>query len=191
MYQAGKIISAIAAAFILAMPGCKAENNSNKEGAKMTASIAKIEMESDVVQPGATIPKKYSCDGEDVSPSLSWRKIPSNTRELVLICDDPDAPMGTWVHWVVYGISPETTGLPENIARKDTTAGLMQGKNSFGNIGYGGPCPPKGKPHRYFFKLYAVDKVTDSKPGASKADIMKIIEGHILAQGELMGTYGR
>ncbi len=192
MYQAGKIITAVGLTLVLAMPGCKAEyNNPNKGGAKMPSSIEKIEMKSDAFQSGELIPQKYTCDGEDVSPSLFWGKVPPNTKELVLICDDPDAPMGTWVHWVVYGISPETAGLPENVAQKDTTAGLRQGKSSFGKTGYGGPCPPKGKPHRYFFKLYAIDKTTDSKPGAAKADILKIIEGHVLAQGELMGRYGR
>ncbi len=190
MYQAGKIITAFAVALFLTMPGCRAQNGDpKKEEAKMPASNDKIEMKSDAFQSGELIPQKYTCDGADVSPSLSWGKIPPNTKELILICDDPDAPMGTWVHWVVYGISPETTGLPENA--KDTTAGLMQGKSSFGKTGYGGPCPPKGKPHRYFFKLYAVDKTTGLKPGSSKADVMKSIDGHILAQGELMGRYGR
>ncbi|RMG66919.1 MAG: YbhB/YbcL family Raf kinase inhibitor-like protein [Calditrichaeota bacterium] len=141
---------------------------------------------------GERIPVKYTCDGPDLSPPLKWENLPEGTKSLVLICDDPDAPVGTWVHWVVYGIPPTLEGLEENVPRTETVKpGFRQGKNSWGRIGYGGPCPPKGKPHRYFFKLYAVDISTDWEAGLSKEEVLKRIEGHILAQAEWMGTYQR
>ncbi len=161
------------------------------KGGKMPTTVETLDIISSAFKAGEMIPKKYTCDGEDTSPQLSWTKVPSQARELVLICDDPDAPLGTWVHWVAYGIAPGMNGLPENVAKKDTTAGIKQGKNSFGKIGYGGPCPPKGPAHRYFFKLYAVDKATNLKPGATKDDVLKAVNGHILAQGELISRYGR
>lgn len=154
--------------------------------------MATLEIKSDAFKQGEKIPVKYTCDGADISPGLTWSKPPDGTKELVLICDDPDAPVGTWDHWVVYGLPPDTAGLPEGIAKKGTIeSGGIQGKNSWGKIGYGGPCPPKGPAHRYFFKLYAVDKKLDLKPGANKKEVLKSVDGHILAQGKLMGKYGR
>jgi Raf kinase inhibitor-like YbhB/YbcL family protein len=154
--------------------------------------MAELELKSNAFKQGETIPKKYTCDGEDISPQLSWGQPPEGTRELILICDDPDAPVGTWDHWVLYGLAPDTAGLPEGIpTTKEIERGGLQGKNGWGNIGYGGPCPPKGPAHRYFFKLYAVDKALDLKPGATKKAVLKAMEGHILAQGELMGKYAR
>jgi hypothetical protein len=109
-----------------------------------------------------------------------------------MIVDDPDAPMGAWVHWVVWGIPPDSTNLPEGVPKIDsTTIGLKQGKNGFGKIGYGGPCPPHGSDHRYFFRLYAVDTRLDLKPKAAKWDVLNAIEGHVIAKGELMGKYGQ
>jgi Raf kinase inhibitor-like YbhB/YbcL family protein len=157
----------------------------------MPSDINTLELRSDIFKSQDMIPEKYSCDGEDISPQLSWSQVPDGTVELVLICDDPDAPMGTFIHWAAYGIPPGITNLPENVAKKDTTMGFKQGKNSFGKIGYGGPCPPRGSTHRYYFRLYAVDKSTDLKPGSTKEAVMKAIDGHILAQGELIGRYGR
>ena len=174
----------------LALMACRADNN-KKEVVKMHAAAETLEVTSNAIKPEEMIPQKYTCDGENVSPSLSWANVPSGTKELVLICDDPDAPMGTWVHWVVYGMPPNMTSLPENIAKTDTVSGFKQGKNSFGKVGYGGPCPPNGPAHRYFFKLYAIDKTMEIKPEATKDEIMKAIAGHVLAQGELMGRYGR
>ncbi len=141
---------------------------------------------------GDTIPKKHTCDGEDVSPLLSWSDVPDGSKGLVLICDDPDAPVGTWVHWVLFGITPDTTELPEGVPDGERVlSGAMHGCNSWGNLGYGGPCPPAGPPHRYFFKLYAVDIEPVLSPGATAAEVMVAIEGHILAEGRLMGRYGR
>ncbi len=162
-----------------------------KEGVNMPSTVETIELKSSAFKPGEMIPKKYTCDAEDISPQISWSKIPGETKELALICDDPDAPMGIWVHWVIYGIPPATNNLSENVPKKDTIMGFHQGKNSFGKIGYGGPCPPPGSTHRYVFKLYALNVTLALKPGASKSDLVKAMDGHILAQGELIGLYGR
>lgn len=140
---------------------------------------------------GETIPRKYTCDGPDLSPSLRWTDPPAGTKSLALICDDPDAPIGTWVHWVFYGISQDTRELPEGVPKDKVLEDGRQGKNDFGRIGYGGPCPPRGPAHRYFFKLYALDRELDLSPGMTKASLLKAMEGHILARAELMGRYGR
>lgn len=141
---------------------------------------------------GATIPKQFTCEGADLSPSLEWNAPPPNTQSLVLIVDDPDAPVGTWVHWVLFNLPASIRSLPQNFRKSEQSAdGTRQGRNDFGKIGYGGPCPPPGKSHRYFFKLYALDATLDLKPGASKKDVERAMQGHILAQGETMGRYSR
>jgi Raf kinase inhibitor-like YbhB/YbcL family protein len=141
---------------------------------------------------GGNIPKKFTCDGPDVSPAFSWNDPPVVTKSLALIADDPDAPMGTWVHWVAFDIPAGTRELPEGVAKTaDLPGGGRQGRTDFGRIGYGGPCPPPGKPHRYYFKLYALDTRLDLKAGSTKADVEKAMKSHILAQAELMGRYGR
>jgi Raf kinase inhibitor-like YbhB/YbcL family protein len=141
---------------------------------------------------GRPIPAKYTCEGEDVSPPLQWRDVPADAKSLSLICDDPDAPVGTWVHWVVYDL-PLTTGeLTEKVPMSQTLPdGAKQGRNDFKRVGYGGPCPPPGKPHRYYFKLYALDTQLGLKPGATKRELLQTMEGHILAEAQLMGTYQR
>ncbi len=140
---------------------------------------------------GGMIPEKYTCDGENISPPLNWTKGAIETKSYALISDDPDAPMGTWVHWVIYDIPPYTTNLPENIPKDETLKnGPKQGTNDFGKIGYGGPCPPGGI-HRYFFKIYALDKMLELKPGLRKKELLNAMEGHILAQGKLIGKYSR
>jgi len=154
--------------------------------------MQKIEIKSSAFQEGGIIPRKYTCDAEDISPPLSWTAPPAETKSLVLICDDPDAPVGTWVHWVLYNLPPDVTELPEGVPPDRTVlGGAMQGTNDFRKIGYGGPCPPRGPAHRYFFKLYAVDFQPELRPGMRKKDVLKAIEGHILAQGQLMGRYKR
>ncbi len=141
---------------------------------------------------GEMIPKKFTCDGPDVSPQLSWKSVPPATQSLALIMDDPDAPVGTWVHWVLYNLPPSTTELPEGIEKQEQiAAGGLQGRNDFRKIGYGGPCPPPGKPHRYYFKLYALDTKLDLKAGATKAELERAMKGHTLGETELMGRYGR
>ena len=158
----------------------------------MTISITSTAFEA-----GKPIPKKYTGEGEDLSPPLAWSGIPKGTQEIALICDDPDAPMGTWVHWVLYKIPADATGLPEGLPREKTLktpAGAVQGVNSFSsdNLGYRGPMPPKGHgPHHYHFKLYALDKPVTLAPGVDKKTLLAEIREHVLAQGELMGTYQR
>lgn len=134
---------------------------------------------------GGAIPTKFTCDGEDISPELDWFGIPEGTVSLALIMDDPDAPMGTWVHWVLYNLPMDLSGLREGM----TGVGL-DGTNSWNRTGYGGPCPPSGT-HRYFFKLYALDTNLDLAPGAKKEALLAAMEDHILGQAELMGTYSR
>ena len=143
-------------------------------------------------QNGGNIPKKFTCDGSDVSPQLSWSNPPASTKSFAVISDDPDAPVGTWTHWVLFDLPPQTNTLPESLPKADKVpSGGSQGRNDFRKIGYGGPCPPAGKVHRYFFKLYALDRVLDLKPGASKSEVEQAMQGHILAKAELMGTYQR
>lgn len=140
---------------------------------------------------GAMIPPKYTCDGENTSPPLSWTGVPSATRSLVLICDDPDAPAGTWDHWVMYNIPADATGIPEGVPEKAVLDnGAVHGSNSWRRIGYGGPCPPAGT-HRYFFKLFALGTLLDLKSGATTTQLLEAMEGHVLAQGQLMGKYRR
>lgn len=134
---------------------------------------------------GKPIPQKYTCQGENVSPPLEFYEIPQHTQSLVLIMDDPDAPSGTFDHWVEWNISANTHHLVEGVSLS------YQGKNSYGLLGYKGPCPPSGKPHRYFFKLYALDVSLSLAKGASKTQVENALEGHVLAKAELMGTYQR
>jgi Raf kinase inhibitor-like YbhB/YbcL family protein len=137
------------------------------------------------------IPPLYTCDGADHSPPLHWHDIPPGTVSLALICDDPDAPGKTWVHWVIYNLSPSTSQLPAAVPPQPELAdGARQGKNDFGRLGYGGPCPPSGV-HGYVFKLYALDSWLGLKPGASKVEVEQAMAGHILEQTELVGCYGR
>ena len=141
---------------------------------------------------GGTIPKKFTCDGPDVSPPLRWTGAPAAAQSFALIMDDPDAPVGTWVHWVLYSLPAGTTELPEGVEKQEQLAnGAIQGRNDFRRIGYGGPCPPPGTPHRYYFKLYALDTKLNLKAGGTKPDLERAMQGHILVETELMGRYGR
>ena len=152
-------------------------------------SAMKIET-SDFSQ-GQPIPQQFTCDGQDRSPALQWSGAPQKIKTFALIVDDPDAPAGTWVHWVIFNLPASASSLPEGVPQSDTAAGGTQGRNDFGKIGYNGPCPPPGKPHRYFFKLYALDTTLGLNVGAKKADVERAMQGHIVAQAELMGTYAR
>jgi len=151
-----------------------------------------IDISSAAFAEGQQIPVKYTCDGEDISPPLKWEAVPDGTKSIALICDDPDAPMGTFVHWVLYNLPPETRELPENMSSQAALSnGTRQGTTSFGRTGYGGPCPPGGT-HRYYFKIYALDAEIDpGRPGFKKEDLLKAMKGHILAEGQLMGRYTR
>ena len=139
------------------------------------------------------IESKFACDGANVSPALGWSDAPAGTHSFALICDDPDAPAGDWVHWVIYGIPAAAAGLPEHVATIERLPnGAQQGMNDFGKLGYGGPCPPPGKPHRYDFKLYALDIATlPLRPHPRKGDLLEAMQGHILAEARLIGTYQR
>lgn len=150
-----------------------------------------IKIKSTAFEEGGMIPKKYTCDGRDVSPPLAWNSVPEGTKSLALICDDPDAVMRTWVHWVLFNIPADTRELSENIPpQKTLTDGAKQGINDFRKIGYGGPCPPGGT-HRYYLKLYALDTEINLEAGATKEQLMRAMEGHILAEGKIMGKYQR
>ena len=139
---------------------------------------------------GSSIPKRFTCDGPDVSPALSWGDPPAGTRSLAIIADDPDAPAGTWVHWVLYDLPADTRKLPEGVAKdRELPNGALQGRNDFGKIGYNGPCPPRGSEHRYFFKLYALDSKTGLKAGATKSELERTMKGHILSQAQLVGKF--
>jgi len=150
-----------------------------------------ITMTSSAFTEGALIPKKHTCDAEDISPDLKWSGVPREAKSLALICDDPDAPAGTWVHWVLFNIPAEAGALAAGIPPEAVLdSGARQGKNDFRKLGYGGPCPPGGT-HRYFFKLYALDTVLSLESGSTKAQLVAAMKGHILAEGQLMGKYKR
>lgn len=149
-----------------------------------------IQLTSPTFKEGEPIPVKYTCDGENTSPALAWNNVPQTAKSLALICDDPDAPRGTWVHWVVYNMPVTATGLPEAVPIKETIDNnAQQGLNDSKHHGYDGPCPPSGT-HHYYFKIYALDTTIRLSPKeVTKATLLKAMEGHIIAQGQLMGTY--
>lgn len=150
-----------------------------------------MELKSQAFQQGAMIPARYTCDGEDLSPPLDWSDPPGGTQSFALISDDPDAPVGTWVHWVVWNIPASNRALEENLPKTASLPnGAKQGTTDFRRVGYGGPCPPSGT-HRYFFKLYALDTTLNLPASTTKKDLEKAMQSHILAQAELMGKYHR
>jgi Raf kinase inhibitor-like YbhB/YbcL family protein len=178
--------SSIPLLFILlavVLAGCRPATATPAEAGN---SAMTLKITSPVFSEGETIPVKYTCDGSDLSPQMDLTAVPQGTQSLALIADDPDAPMGTCVHWVLFDLPPDLVSLPEGASGTGT-----QGKNSSQSLSYGGPCPPKGAPHRYYFKLYALDSLLNLAEGATKAEVEKAMQGHILAQGQLMGKYGR
>jgi Raf kinase inhibitor-like YbhB/YbcL family protein len=192
MRKSSAILSAVLLVFLLI--GCTSrpqpvaqqpaadKPNDNNGGIKLTSSAFKE---------GQPIPATYTCKGVNISPPLEWSGMPKTARTIAIIADDPDAPSGTWVHWVLYNLPADNIGLVENLPPTESLkAGGFQGKNDSGRIGYDGPCPPSGT-HRYFFKIYALDAELPLKAGATKAEVEKAMAGHIVAQGQLMGTYGR
>jgi Raf kinase inhibitor-like YbhB/YbcL family protein len=149
-------------------------------------------LSSEAFSAGETIPSRYTCDGEDTSPVLSWGDVPSNTEAFALIVDDPDAPGGVFTHWVLFNLPASAQGLPGGVPKTERLeSGALQGRNGFGRIGYGGPCPPPGKPHRYRFSLYALDAPLDLEPGVTKQQVLNRMQGHILGETQLVGTYQR
>jgi Raf kinase inhibitor-like YbhB/YbcL family protein len=152
----------------------------------------KISLSSTAFKDGERIPNKYTCEGQDISPPLEWSEPPSGTQAFALIVDDPDAPAGVFTHWVIFNIAPDSRQLAEAMPTQGQLPGsALQGKNDFGETGYGGPCPPPGRPHRYQFTLYALNQPLGLKAGISKKQLLSTMQGHVLAQGQLTGTYQR
>ncbi|MEO0376800.1 MAG: YbhB/YbcL family Raf kinase inhibitor-like protein [Cyanobacteria bacterium P01_A01_bin.17] len=181
------VLNLRAGLIFIALTACGA-NDIDAELPKLEPTI---KLQSSAFAANTSIPTQYTCDGEDRSPPLSWDALPSEAQSLILIADDPDAPGGTFVHWVLYNLSPQTLQLPGGVT--PATQGpqqSVQGKNGFGKIGYRGPCPPSGT-HRYFFKIYALDQKIEIEPGAKKNKVLLAAKDHIIATGELMGRYSR
>lgn len=174
---------------VLLFYSCKGREQAISEAAE--GEKMEIKITSSAFAEDGLIPSKYTCDGSGISPPLQWELVPEGTKGIALISDDPDAPVGTWVHWVIFGLPAETRELEEDIPPDEILPnGAKQGTNDFGRIGYGGPCPPSGT-HRYFFKIYALNTELDLAAGATKSDLLNAMEGHILGQGQLIGKYKR
>lgn len=180
----------MSAAVFCLVAGCQptvTETPENEGGNEMN----QLKLTSSAFKEETMIPAKYTCDGKDISPPLAWQGVPDEAQALAVIADDPDAPGKTWVHWVVYNIPTNVNELPENYPPSEKADnGIMQGKNDFKKIGYGGPCPPSGT-HRYYFKLYALSKTLDLKPGATKQELLDAMEGKVVAETSFMGKYSR
>ena len=186
----------LVAAGVLIVAGCGGGKQDDAKLAAPGGVAMSIRVTSSAFASGQPIPRKYTGEGEDVSPPLSWSNVPAGAKELALICDDPDAPQAEpWVHWLLYKIPPQTGGLPEAVPREKTLrepAGAMQGINSFRKIGYGGPMPPRGHGvHHYHFRVYALKQSLDVQPGIDKASLLAAMRGAVIAEGELVGTYER
>ena len=171
--------------FLVTLYSCQKQKETNNSGGKT------MKIFSSAFSEGTLIPKKFTCDDINISPPLEWSEVPEGTKTFALICDDPDAPMGTWVHWVLFNLPASVHELSENIPPIDKLPnGALQGKNDFRKTGYGGPCPPGGT-HRYYFKLYALDVELDTELGITKSELLDKMQGHILAEAQLMGKYQR
>jgi Raf kinase inhibitor-like YbhB/YbcL family protein len=179
-------------AAIVSLPLLSLDASAQQPSPKAGGAAAVINLTSSAFAAEAAIPSKFTCDGADISPALAWQDVPAGTKSLVLICDDPDAPGGTWVHWVLYNLPPTLNGLPEKTPRTPTLPnGGVHGINDFDKTFYNGPCPPPGKPHHYFFKIYALDITLPLKPGAKKENVLQAMERHVLGEGVLMGKFQR
>lgn len=153
---------------------------------------AEFQVASAAFKPGEEIPKEFTCEGKDISPELRWTRPPRGTRSFVLIVEDPDAPSGTWIHWVVYDLPARVRALPGNVPKQaEVPGGGVQGRNDFGRLGYGGPCPPPGGAHRYYFKLYALDAMLRLRPGAKKEEVLRLARRHVLGEAQLMARFRR
>lgn len=154
--------------------------------------MAPIVLSAEAFRSGDPIPREYTCDGQDASPALSWRNVPTEAKSLALILDDPDSASGTFTHWILLNIPPAVRSLPKGIPKKQTLEnGSVQGNGSGGHVGYMGPCPPPGNPHRYFFRIYALDTTLNLSGKENRNAVLTAMKGHIIAQGEMMGTYRR
>ena len=184
------LLTGIALLAVAATAGCGPRDPSPASGNREVPGH--LELTSGAFANGGDIREIYTCDGEDISPPLCWSDPPESTCGFALIVDDPDAPLGTWAHWVLFNLAAVSRSLPAVVPAQDRLSdGSLQGKNGWGNIGYGGPCPPAGSTHTYIFKLYALDTMLDLEAGAKKTMVFRAMEGHILAQGQLTGQYSR
>ncbi|HEV2247164.1 MAG TPA: YbhB/YbcL family Raf kinase inhibitor-like protein [Terriglobia bacterium] len=177
---------------LLMMTAASCGNSSLQSAQRPDSSPSGFRIESAAFKQGAFIPSRFSCSGENLSPPLKWMDPPPGARSFALIVDDPDAPGGVWTHWVVFNLPAQTRALDENAPKQDKLSnGALQGLNSFESVGYGGPCPPPGKAHRYFFRLYALDTVLTLQPRAPREDVAPALKGHTLGETELMGLFKR
>jgi Raf kinase inhibitor-like YbhB/YbcL family protein len=177
----------------LMLSACSKPTSTAPQSTSGPAKQDKSEMQltSTAFKEGEAIPRAYTCDGVNVSPPLEWIGVPKTAKTIAIVTADPDAPGGPWTHWVLYNLPADNIGLVENLpTTENLKAGGFQGKNDFEKIGYGGPCPPSGT-HHYFFRIYAIDSELPLKAGATKAELLKAMEGHVVLQGQLMGTYRR
>ena len=180
------------------LAACGSDNNQADEpvgrtdDATVTSTLAKISLSSPAFAEGESIPTRYSCEGDNASPALSWSGVPEDAKSLLVEMEDPDAPRGTFRHWMLYDLPPETVSLAEDVGVvQRPTAGGVHGSNDYPRSGYSGPCPPRGETHRYVFTIYALNKVVDTPPGLPARYLGEVIDGHVLAQGTLTGTFGR
>ncbi|HKG52734.1 MAG TPA: YbhB/YbcL family Raf kinase inhibitor-like protein [Anaerolineales bacterium] len=186
------IILASCSSSVTTTPKPSATSSPDSESPATEATMS-LTVTSDAFANGQSIPAKYSCVGKNISPALAWNEPPAGTQSFALIVDDPDAPVGTWVHWVLFNIPSNTRNLQEDLpitGKNVDPNAIYVGKNSSGNTRYDGPCPPSGT-HRYYFKLYALDTTLSLLPGATKEQVLTEMKGHLLAQGELMGTFSK
>jgi Raf kinase inhibitor-like YbhB/YbcL family protein len=175
----------------LVAAGCAGGSGDGQASAPGGTSVT-LQASSPAFNEGDTIPAKFTADGANKSPELRWSGAPENTKSFAVICEDPDAPRGTWTHWVLFNLPADKTGLAEGVAtEKELPDGTRQGKNDFGKIGYSGPDPPKGKPHRYYYKVFALDTKLDLPAGATRDQLLKAMKGHAVAEGQVMGKFGR
>jgi Raf kinase inhibitor-like YbhB/YbcL family protein len=181
--------TAILIALVLAV-ACAEKGERPKDDRKEGGTAVQMQLTSKAFSEGGMIPRPYTCDGDDVAPQLAWENVPEGTKSFVLIMDDPDAPVGTWDHWIVYNIPDTVASLPDGASKDKMLRGGIEGVNSWGRTNWGGPCPPGGT-HRYIFKLYALDTMLEPGDKPKKRDIEKAMEGHMLGQAQLMGRYKR
>src|ERR1035437_3291824 len=192
--MSGNRLLALTSVLFLPLFACRDARTPGEDGSSTIegGSAMSLAVTTTAFSPGGVIPKGYTCDGADTSPDLSWLGAPAGVQSFALIADDPDAPVGTWTHWLIWNFPVQSTGLPKGVPKGETLGdGTRQGRNDFRRIGYGGPCPPPGKSHRYFFKVYALDAKLDLRAGANRGELEQAMKMHVLAQGELIGKYGR
>jgi Raf kinase inhibitor-like YbhB/YbcL family protein len=187
MIRIGPILTVVcAAALITAVAAWSQMDGVMPEG----GSVNRITVTSKSFNNEGLMPKDHTCDGKDISPALEWSNIPNNAKSIALICDDPDAPMGTWIHWIVFNIPASINGIAAGFDEKTLGPSVRQGNNSWNRLGYGGACPPSGE-HRYFFRVYALDAMLEIKNAPNKAQLLDAMKGHVLAEGDIMARYTR